>query len=405
MKGNFHLLYYLRKQKVYKGGPRAIYMRITVDGKRAEMSTGRECECEKWNSSAGRAIGTKEDAKTLNSYLDSLQYKMRIAHQALIDDGIKVTAASLQGRFTGKHQKSRYLMRLFAEHNSRIKELIGNGFEANTLKGYITSEKHLTDFIRKQYAKDDIEINELNYAFINNFEHYLRADCKCSDVSAAKYIKHLKKIVNHCMANGWLKSAPFIAYKSTAKAKERTYLTQEEIANIIDKKFTMTRLQQVRDIFIFCCFTGLSYADVKKLKRSEIALGIDGEKWIFTKRQKTNTSSHIPILPNAFDILSRYKDNPECENRDLVLPVLSNQKMNAYLKEIGDVCGIDKHLTFHLARHTFATTITLSNGVPIETVSKLLGHTALKTTQHYAKVLDAKVSHDMGKLKKQFSSN
>ncbi|MNR09480.1 site-specific tyrosine recombinase XerC [compost metagenome] len=192
------------------------------------------------------------------------------------------------------------------------------------------------------------------------------------------------------MANGWLKQAPFIAYKSTAKAKERTYLTQEEVDKIIAKDLTIGRLQQVRDIFIFCCFTGLSYADVKKLKRSEIALGVDGEKWIFTKRQKTDTSSHIPILPNAIEILNRYKDNPECENRGLALPVLSNQKMNAYLKEIA---------------HTFATTITLSNGVPIETVSKILGHTALKTTQHYAKVLDTKVSHDMGKLKQQFSIN
>ncbi|MNK91140.1 Tyrosine recombinase XerD [compost metagenome] len=405
MKGNFHLLYYLRKQKVYKGGPRAIYMRITVDGKRAEMSIGRKCEFDKWNSSAGRAIGTKEDVRTLNSYLDSLQSKMRMAHQALLDTGQQITAATLQGQFTGKSQKSRYLMRLFAEHNSRIKELIGNGFEANTLKGYITSERHLTDFLRKQYAQEDIQITELNYAFINNFEHYLRTDCKCSDVSAAKYIKHLKKIANYCMANGWLKQAPFIAYKSTAKAKERTYLTQEEVDKIIAKDLTIGRLQQVRDIFIFCCFTGLSYADVKKLKRSEIALGVDGEKWIFTKRQKTDTSSHIPILPNAIEILNRYKDNPECENRGLALPVLSNQKMNAYLKEIADVCYVDKHLTFHLARHTFATTITLSNGVPIETVSKILGHTALKTTQHYAKVLDTKVSHDMGKLKQQFSIN
>jgi len=405
MKGNFHLLFYLRKQKVYKGGPRAIYLRITVDGKRAEMSVGRDCESEKWNSSSGRAIGTKEDARILNNYLDSLQSKMRIAHQTLIENGIIITAASLQEQFTGKSQKSRYLLQLFAEHNSRVKELIGNGFEANTLKGYVTSEKHLTDFLRKQYNQDDIQISELNYAFINNFEHYLRADCKCSDVSAAKYIKHLKKIVNQCMANGWLKHSPFIAYKSTIKVRERTYLTQEEVGKIIAKEFTIGRLQQVKDIFIFCCFTGLSYADVKKLKRSEIAVGIDGEKWIFTKRKKTDTSSHIPILPNAFKILNRYKDNPECVSRGLALPVLSNQKMNAYLKEIADVCGIDKHLTFHLARHTFATTITLSNGVPIETVSKILGHTALKTTQHYAKVLDIKVSHDMGKLKQQFSSN
>lgn len=296
-------------------------------------------------------------------------------------------------------------MKLFAEHNSRVKELIGNGFEANTLKGYLTSEKHLINFLQKQYTQDDIQINALNYAFINNFEHYLRADCKCSDVSAAKYIKHLKKIVNHCMANGWLKYAPFIGYKSTAKAKDRTYLTHQEVDKIMVKEFAIGRLQQVRDIFIFCCFTGLSYADVKKLKRTEIAVGIDGEKWIFTQRQKTDTSSHIPILPNAFDILNRYKDNPECENRGLALPVLSNQKMNAYLKEIADVCGIDKYLTFHLARHTFATTVTLSNGVPIETVSKILGHSTLKTTQHYAKVLDVKISQDIGKLKQQFSNN
>ena len=341
MKSNFHLLFYLRKQKVYKGGPRAIYLRITVDGKRAEMSIGRECESEKWNSSAGRAIGTKENARTLNSYLDSLQSKMRMAHQTLLDTGLQVTAVSLQGQFSGKSPKSRYLMKLFAEHNSRVKELIGNGFEANTLKGYITSEKHLTGFLRKQHTQDDIQICELNYAFINNFEHYLRADCKCSDVSAVKYIKHLKKIVNHCIANGWLKQNPFIAYKSTAKAKERTYLTQEEVDKITAKEFTIGRLQQVRDIFIFCCFTGLSYADVKKLKHSEIAVGVDGEKWIFTKRQKTDTSSHIPILPDASKILNRYRNNPECENRGLVLPVLSNQKMNAYLKEIADVCGID----------------------------------------------------------------
>ncbi|WP_406825056.1 phage integrase SAM-like domain-containing protein [Pedobacter sp. KACC 23697] len=185
MKGNFHLLFYLRKQKVYKGGPRAIYLRITVDGKRAEMSVGRECEPGKWNSSAGRSVGTKEDARTLNTYLDSLQSKMRMAHQALLDTGQHVTAVSLQGQFSGKSQKSIYLMRLFAEHNAMVKELIGNGFEANTLKGYITSEKHLTGFLRKQYAQDDIQISELNYAFINNFEHYLRVDCKCSDVSAA----------------------------------------------------------------------------------------------------------------------------------------------------------------------------------------------------------------------------
>ncbi|MCQ6961057.1 site-specific integrase [Mucilaginibacter aquariorum] len=404
MKSNFHLLFYLRKQKNYKGGPQAVYMRITVNGKRAEMSAGRECDPAKWNSHAGRAIGTKEEIKSLNNYLDSLQTKVRNAHQVLIDANQRITTESLQNQFAGKTEKSHYLMKLFAEHNDKVKALIGNGFESNTLKGYKTSEKHLTGFLQKEYGKTDIEISQLNYAFITGFEFYLKADCKITGVSAAKYIKHLKKIANHCIANGWLKQNPFINFKSTAKAKERTFLTQQELDAISNnKKLTVERLKQVRDIFVFCCYTGLSYADVKKLRRVEIGKGMDGEQWIFTSRQKTDTSSRIPLLPAALTIINRYQDYPQCENQGLLLPVLSNQKMNAYLKEIADLSGIVKHLTFHLARHTFATTVTLSNDVPIETVSKMLGHTNIKTTQHYAKILDTKVSHDMSLLKQKYA--
>jgi integrase len=194
-----------------------------------------------------------------------------------------------------------------------------------------------------------------------------------------------------------------LKFKSTAKATERTFLTQPELDEIVHKKLTIERLCQVRDIFVFCCYTGLSYADVQKLRRIEIGTGIDGEKWIFTTRQKTDTSSRIPLLPRALAIIKRYDNHPQCDVKGLLLPVLSNQKMNAYLKEIADLCDIKKHLTFHLARHTFATTVTLSNGVPIETVSKMLGHTLLKTTQHYAKILDVKVSDDMKALKKKLS--
>jgi site-specific recombinase XerD len=403
MKSNFHLLFYIRKQKNYKGGVMPIYMRITVNGKRADMSAGRECEPTKWNNHAGRAIGTKEEIRSLNNYLDSLQSKLRDAHQALIDTNQTVTTESLQNQFTGKTQKSRYLMQLFTEHNAKVKALIGNGFEANTLKGYNTSEKHLTGYLQNDYGKTDIEISQLNHAFITGFEFYLKAECKISGVSAAKYIKHLKKIVNHCIANNWLKQNPFINFKSTAKAKERTYLTQQELDAITNKQFVVERLAQVRDVFVFCCYTGLSYADVKKLRRNEIGIGMDGDKWIFTSRQKTDTSSRIPLLPIALEILNRYQDHPQCENKGLLLPVLSNQKMNAYLKEIADLSDVVKHLTFHLARHTFATTVTLSNNVPIETVSKMLGHTNIKTTQHYAKILDLKVSHDMAALKQKYA--
>jgi site-specific recombinase XerD len=405
MKSNFNLLFYLKKQKNYQDGPAAIYMRITVDGKRAEASAGRDCEPSKWNRHAGRAAGTKEEIRTLNNYLDSLQNKVKNAHQSLIDSGQAITAVTLRNHFAGKIGKERYLMQLLKEHNDKLKALIGNGFEVNTLKGYRTSEKHLAGFLNKQYCKSDIDITQLDYAFITGFEFYLKTDCKCSGVSAAKYIKHLKKIVNYCIANGWLKQNPFGNYKSNVKAKERTYLTQEELNAIAGKELSVERLQQVRDIFVFCCYTGLSYADIKKLRRNEIGIGMDGEKWIFTTRQKTDTSSRIPLLPYALTLIESYQNHPQCDNTGLLLPVLSNQKMNAYLKEIADLCNINKHLTFHLARHTFATTVTLSNGVPIESVSKMLGHINIKTTQHYAKIIDLKVSQDMALLKQKYKTS
>jgi site-specific recombinase XerD len=399
MKTNFSLIFYIRRQKNYQTGPVPIYLRITVEGKRSELSTGRDCPPEEWNGNLGRAVGKKESIKSLNAYLDTLQHKVKSAHHELLDNGKVITSKSISDQFSGRGEKPRQLLELFEEHNAKVKALLGNGFELNTLKGYQTSIRHLTGFLQSKYKIADIDIKKLDHAFIEDFEFYLKTDFKCSGVSAAKYIKHLKKIVNNCIANKWLNSNPFINYKSKAKAKERTFLTSDELKRVVNKNFTIERLQQVKDVFVFCSYTGLSYADVKKLRRDEVATGVDGEKWIFTSRQKTDTSSRIPLLATPMEIIKQYNNHPQCENQSLLLPVLSNQKMNAYLKEIADLCGITKHLTFHLARHTFATTVTLSNGVPIETVSKMLGHTDLKTTQHYAKILDVKVSHDMSILR------
>ena len=207
------------------------------------------------------------------------------------------------------------------------------------------------------------------------------------------------------MANGWLTKDPFANYKSKVKEVIREFLTEQEIQSLMEKEFVSERLELVRDIFVFSCFSGLAYIDVKQLSKDNIVLGIDGDKWINKNRQKTDTNSKIPLLPTAQYILDKYANHPVCVNEDKLLPIFSNQKMNAYLKEIATVCGINKELTFHIARHTFATTVTLSNGVPIETVSKMLGHTNLKTTQHYAKILDKKISEDMQILKAKFNAN
>jgi site-specific recombinase XerD len=380
-----------------------IYLRISVDGKRSEISIGRSCLPSSWNSHSGRSKGNKEEARLLNAYLDSLHTKLNISHQMLVEGGKEVTVEHLRNAIAGNREKSKMLLEIFEDHNRKVEALLGNGFEPNTLKGYRTTVKHLNAFIKSNYKNVDIPINKLNYEFIVSFEFYLRSSCKISMVSAAKYIKNLKKIVNSCIAHDWITKNPFANYKSKAKAGERVYLSQNELVCIYQKQFKIERLSQVKDIFLFCCYTGLAYADIKKLRRQEIGLGIDGGFWIFTKRKKTDTSTRVPLLDIAVEILDKYKDHPPCEAEGTLLPVLSNQKMNAYLKEIADLCGITKTLTFHIARHTFATTVTLSNGVPIETVSKMLGHTNIKTTQHYAKILDIKVSNDMSALRNKVS--
>lgn len=401
----FNVLFYLKKRNSNQTGPLPISLRIGVNGQRTEVSVGREWEASRWNSHAGRANGTKEDARALNAFLDSLQAKLSRCHHLLMEAGKEITAENLRDMLTGKkRQKSKMLLDVFKEHNERIEALLGNGFEPNTLKGYRTTVKHLTAFMVWKYKAEDIELNKLNHAFITDFEFYLRSECKISGVSGAKYIKNLKKIVNSSLAHGWIPTNPFINYKSKAKAGERVFLTKDELETMCIKKIGIERMAQVRDIFLFCCYTGLAYVDIKKLKRSEIGIGVDGEAWIFTTRQKTDTSSRIPLLGAAQEILDKYRDHPQCDAEGTLLPVLSNQKMNGYLKEIADICGITKTLTFHIARHTFATTVTLSNGVPIETVSKMLGHTNIKTTQHYAKILDIKVSEDMQRLRNKLDS-
>jgi integrase len=260
----------------------------------------------------------------------------------------------------------------------------------------------MTEYLQIKFNLADVSIRKVDHAFIKNYDIFLRTKHhKCTPISADKYVKHLKKIILLSLGNRWISENPFLHYKSTAKPTPRTFLTNDELVIIIRKEFAVERLKQVRDIFIFCCYTGLAYVDVQKLKQSEIGVGDDGKQWIFTSRHKTNTPVHLPLLPEAAAIIEQYKHHPICVYKSIVLPVFTNQRMNCYLKEIADLCGIKKWLTFHMARHTFATTITLSNGVPIETVSKMLGHSTIKTTQHYAKVLDSKTSYDMTALAKK----
>ena len=402
MSRRFNLLFYLKKPKKYEeGGLMPVYMRVSVGGKRTEFTTQREWDPTKWNSSAGRASGTKEASKGLNAFLDTLQTKVYEAQRKLVADEEVVSTDTIREIITGRNRNSKMLLEVFDYHNTQMRDLVDIDFAPGTMERYETARSHTKDFINWKYGLEDIDINKLNYEFVTDMEFYFKTERKCCHNTAMKYISNVKKVVNICIKNGWLQRDPFFGYKLVKKEVIREFLSEEEIAAVYSKAFPTERLNLVRDIFIFSCYTGLAYADIEKLKRSEIIIGIDGDKWVSTTRQKTDTASRIPLLPIALEILEKYKNHPKCLNQDLLLPILSNQNMNGYLKEIADLVGIEKRFTFHCARHTFATTVTLTNGVPIETVSKMLGHRNLKTTQHYAKIIDRKVSDDMKQLKKK----
>lgn len=392
---SFSLLFYLKKQKNYVHGKQPVYLRITIDTTRMELSMQRECEPSRWNSNAGRASGTKEDIKTLNVYLDSVQAKVYEAHRCLLDKNEAITVENMKRELGGVTERPRMTLEIFRYHNEQMQQLIQNDeYAKGTWVHFTTTCKHLENFIQLKFYQKDRAITDIDYGFIADFEINLKSGI-CAHNTAMKYLGDFRKIVLLCLKKGWLQKDPFFGYKLSRRVVNREVLTANELQVMADKQFASERVTLVRDIFLFSCFTGLAYADVAKLKRTEITIGIDGEKWVFTKRKKTDSPSRIPLLPMSLSILGKCEDHPKCCNTGLLLPVISNQKMNAYLKEIADLCGIHKVLTFHIARHTFATTVTLSNGVPIETVSKMLGHKNLRTTQHYAKILDKKVSDDM----------
>tara|TARA_R110001583_G_scaffold195292_1_gene371528 strand:+ start:254 stop:1537 length:1284 start_codon:yes stop_codon:yes gene_type:complete len=404
MQTTFSILFYPRGNDIDKNGYAPIYARITVNGKRSEFSIRRKVQLTRWNSDAGKIRGTTPDVRELNKYLLSIELKINKIQEQLSENNILITAEKIKNIYLGKNSNQKMLLAIFQEHNDQVNELIGKDFSAGTAERYKTAMKHVTDYILKEYQVKDIPVREVDLKFITGFEYYLKTTRNCAHNSAIKYITNFKKIIRIAYANDWISKDPFIHWKAKLKIVDREFLTSDEIQRIVEKDFSTDRLNQVKDIFIFSCFTGLAYADVKKLTKNDIVIGIDSQNWIKTKRTKTDTRSNIPILSIPQAIIDKYEAHQESLDTELLLPVLSNQKMNAYLKEIADLCKINKNLTFHLARHTFATTVTLTNGVPIESVSKMLGHKSLRTTQHYAKIIDKKVSEDMNALRLKMDS-
>ncbi|MEI9808571.1 MAG: site-specific integrase [Bacteroidota bacterium] len=404
METRMSILFFGKKTKNDSDKMLSVYLRVTINGERFEVSAQRYVEPTKWSQKTGKAKGNSEEARSLNTHLDVLKNKVYDYQQEILQSGKLFTKETLRLKWYGLNERTYSLVEVFKNHNDQLEALIGKSNSKATFGKYRTTLDHTIAFLQWKFQRSDIEISNITYSFITDFEFWLKSVQNCNHNTTIKYISNLRKIINVCIRNGWLIKDPFIGFKMTKKEVVREILSEDELQTIITKEIKNSRISQVRDIFVFSCFTGLAYIDAKRLKRSEIIIGIDGERWIYTRRKKTDSPTRIPLLPPVLEIMEKYKEDPQCINQDCLLPLPSNAKLNAYLKEVADICGINKYLTFHIARHTFATTVTLNNGVPIETVSKMLGHKSIKITQVYAKILDKKVSEDMSALKIKYSS-
>ena len=399
MKSTFSVLFFVKKDKQKINGSYPIFVRITVDGVASRFNSKLDVQPKVWDGKAGKAAGRSAEATRINRLLDDINASLNTIYHELQRRDNYVTAEKVKNEFLGHSENHDTILNLFQKHNDDVKQLVGISKTIATYRKYEVTRRHLAEFIQSKYNLSDISIKEITPMFITDFELYLRTTCKCGFNTTAKFMQFFKRIILIARNNGILIGDPFASYKIRLEKVDRGYLSEDEIKIILKKKMVSERLEQVRDVFILSCFSGLAYVDVANLKEDNIRKSFDGNLWIITKRQKTNTDVNVPLLDIPKMILEKYKGKlPDGK----VLPIISNQKLNAYLKEIADVCGIKKNLTFHCLRHTFATTTTLAKGVPIETVSKMLGHTNIETTQIYARITNNKISNDMQGLDKKF---
>lgn len=393
----FSILFWLKHANA-KNGKAPLYARITVNGKRAELSLKRKLAISHWDATKNKLKGLSDETKLVNNYIKQVNAELFESYQKLKNENKLITSNIIKAHFIGGDENQYGISDIIEYHNEHMKSTLRWG----TQKNYFTTHKYIFLFLKQKHKTTDMFLSELSYRFIIDFERFLRHQKSMGNNTVMKHIERLRKMVNLAYKMEWVEKDPFIKFKAKYEKKERTFLTLEELQTIEGKVFGIHRLQFIKDLFVFSCYTGLSYGDVMGLTNDNLCIGIDKKQWIYSQREKTNIPVKIPLLSKALGIIEKYKWHPNPIKKETLFPTISNQKLNSYLKEIADVCGIKKNLTFHIARHTFATTVTLSNGVPIETVSKLLGHSKITTTQIYAKVIEKKVSEDMQRLEQRF---
>jgi site-specific recombinase XerD len=391
MRSTFKVLFYLKRDKQKANGNAPLFCRITVDGKEARFGMKKDINPKLWDTKAGKAIGRTLEATEINSLIDNTKSAIIKVYRDLQEKGNNVTAEKIKNAFLGINVKHQNLLELFDRHNVEKKMLVGISIAKSTYNKYRITRDHLAAYLKDRHQLSDISLKEINHKFVCDFELYLLTAKGSEENTIAKYMQMFKHIIGVAIKYGWMHDNPFSGYRIHLKKTDRGYLTQEEIEILFNQKFAAKHLEKVRDIFVFCCFTGISYIDVKRLTYDDIKISFDGGLWIMGKRRKTDVGYNVPLLEIPKMILEKYKGTlPDSR----ALPVTTNQYSNIYLKQIGEICGLKKKLTFHLSRHTFAT-LTLSKGVSIESVSKMLGHTNIQTTQIYARITSDKISRDM----------
>ncbi|MBJ2173676.1 site-specific integrase [Aureibaculum sp. A20] len=388
-------------QKNAKNKQALIYARVTVNQKRVSISTKRKVSLSLWNQKTQKAKGNSIEARQINQYLTQVQSQLFQCYQDLKFKGNLITAKLIKANYLGEGGNSKTLQNLMEYHSQNTKDKLASG----TIRNFEVTERYINKFLEKNQKTTDIFLNALDYKFVCDFSNFLQSywpkghPKTLSNNTVMKHIQRFRKIVTLGYHIEWLDRDPFIRWKPSYEKRERPFLTDNELSSIETYELPIERLERVRDLFVFSCYTGISYSDIMNLTSQNILKGIDGNEWIFTNRQKTKSPIKVPILDKALKLITKYHNHPMAQISGTLFPVITNEKLNQYLKEVAFYCGIKKNLTFHMARHTFATTVTLSNGVPIETVSKLLGHKKIATTQIYARVIERKISEDMSILK------
>ena len=404
---SFRVLFFLKKTRLLKNGEASVCMRITVNGTRVENNIRKSIDPVLWSQAKETARGKSRRACDLNTYIEEARIKLYQIFCELEQQNRPITAHLLQELFFGpeKPEEVRTLLGTMQEHNDQCRALVGTDYALITVRRYESCRRYLAELIRQRYGKEDLPLAEVNGELVRAFAFYLKTEKGCQQNTVIRYMKCLKKITNLACANDWMAKNPFLGIRFHEKAVVREFLTMDELQTIYRKEFPLERLTLVRDVFIFAAFTGLAFIDVQQLAPEHIVRDNNGNLWIRKPRQKTKNMCNIPLLDIPQEILRKYADHPTCRKRGVLLPVPCNQKMNSYLKEIADICMIRKNLTTHLARHSYATSVCLANGVSLENVAKMLGHSNIKMTQHYARVLDSSILRDMNQVQAALSSS